>query len=73
MARKRYAAEQVITKLRVAEVEFSQGLKTPQVSKELGIADVIYRAPFQATARLRKRPLHYTFRGPAEGPMAISW
>ncbi len=39
MARKRYTAEQIITKLREAEVELAKGQTTPQVCKKLGIAD----------------------------------
>ena len=42
MARKRYTAEQIITKLREAEVELSKGLPTPQVCKKLGISDQTY-------------------------------
>ena len=36
MARKRYTAEQTITKLREAEVEVGNGEATPQGGKELG-------------------------------------
>ena len=39
MARKRYTAEQIITKLREAEVELAKGQTTPQVCKKLGISD----------------------------------
>ena len=42
MARKRYSAEQVVAKLRQAEVEFSKGQKTPQVCKKLGISEQTY-------------------------------
>jgi len=42
MARKRYTAEQIITKLREAEVELGKGLTTPQVCKKLGISDQTY-------------------------------
>jgi putative transposase len=42
MPRKRYTAEQIITKLREAEVHFSKGLKTPHVCKKLGIAEQTY-------------------------------
>ncbi len=38
MARKRYTAEQIITKLREAEVELPKGQTTPQVCKKLGIS-----------------------------------
>jgi putative transposase len=42
MARKRYTAEQIITKLREAEVELAKGQTTPQVCKKLGISDQTY-------------------------------
>ena len=42
MARKRYSAEQIVAKLRQAEVEFSKGLKTPQVCKKLGVSEQTY-------------------------------
>ncbi len=42
MARKRYSAEQIITKLREAEVELAKGQTTPQVCKKLGISDQTY-------------------------------
>ncbi len=42
MARKRYTAEQIITKLREAEVELAKGQTTPQVCTKLGISDQTY-------------------------------
>ena len=42
MPRKRYSTEQIITKLRQAEVELSRGLRTPQVRKRLGISEQTY-------------------------------
>jgi transposase-like protein len=42
MPRKRYTAEQIITKLREAEVELAKGQTTPQVCKKLGISDQTY-------------------------------
>jgi transposase-like protein len=42
MARKRCTAEQIITKLREAEVELAKGQTTPQVCKKLGISDQTY-------------------------------
>ena len=35
MPRTRYSTEQIVTKLRQAEVELSRGLRTPQVCKKL--------------------------------------
>ncbi len=42
MSRKRYTVEQIITKLREAEVELAQGSKTPQVCRKLGISEQTY-------------------------------
>ncbi len=42
MPRKRYSTEQIITKLRQAEVELSRGLRTPQVCKRVGISEQTY-------------------------------
>ena len=42
MARKRYTAEQIIAKLREAEVELAKGQTTPQVCKKLGVSDQTY-------------------------------
>ena len=40
MPRKRYSTEQIITKLRQAEL--SRGLRTPQVCKKLGVSEQTY-------------------------------
>ena len=42
MPRKRYSTEQIVTKLRQAEVELGRGLRTPQVYKKLGIREQTY-------------------------------
>ena len=42
VARKRYTIEQIITKLREAEVELSKGLKTPEVCRKLGVSENTY-------------------------------
>jgi putative transposase len=42
MPRKRYSAEQIVAKLRAAEVELAKGQTTPQVCKKLGIAEQTY-------------------------------
>ncbi len=42
MARKRYRTEQIISMLREAEVELSNGMTTPEVCKKLGIAENTY-------------------------------
>ena len=42
MPRKRYSTEQIVTKLRQAEVELGRGLRTPQVCKKLGVSEQTY-------------------------------
>ena len=42
MPRKRYSTEQIVTKLRQAEVEFGRGLRTPQVCQKLGVSEQTY-------------------------------
>jgi transposase-like protein len=42
MARKRYTVEQIIAKLREAEIELAQGAKTPEACRKLGISENTY-------------------------------
>ena len=42
MGRKRHTVEQIIRKLREAEVELAQGAKTPEVCRKLGISEQTY-------------------------------
>ena len=42
MPRKRFTAEQIIHKLREAEVLIGQGLKVPEVCRRLGVTDKTY-------------------------------
>ena len=42
MLRKRYSTEQIVTKLRQAEVELGRVLRTPQVCTKLGISEQTY-------------------------------
>ena len=51
MPRKQYSTEQIITKLRQAEVELGRGLTTTQVCKTLGISE----QTFEPKARVRHR------------------
>ena len=39
MARKRYTVEQIIRKLREAEIELGRGLTTPRMCKKIGISE----------------------------------
>ena len=39
MSRKRYSPEQIIAKLREAEVALSRGMTVGQISRQLGIAE----------------------------------
>jgi putative transposase len=42
MPRKRYSTDQIIARLRQADVELSRGLRTPLVCKRLGISEQTY-------------------------------
>ena len=42
MPRKRFTTEQIIGKLREAEVELAKGKKIPQVCKQLGVTEQTY-------------------------------
>ena len=42
MARRHYRPEEIISKLREAEILLAQGMKVPEVVKELGIHEVTY-------------------------------
>ena len=43
MPRKHYSTEQIVTKLRQAEIELGRGVRTPQVcKKKLGISEQTY-------------------------------
>ena len=42
MASKRFTAEQIVNRLRQADVELAKGLKVPQVCKKLGIHEQTY-------------------------------
>ena len=40
--KKRHTAEQIVAKLREAEVELAKGLKVPEVARKLGISEFTY-------------------------------
>ena len=42
MSRRRFSTEQIITKLRQAEVELGRGLRPPQVCKKRGVSEQTY-------------------------------
>jgi putative transposase len=42
MAKKRYRSEEIIAKLREAEVLLAQGMKVPEVAKAIGIHEITY-------------------------------
>ena len=42
MATKRHTAEQIISKLREAEVHLAKGTKMPQVCRKLGVTEQTY-------------------------------
>ena len=68
MPRKRYSTEQIVTKLRQAEVELSRGLRTPQVCKKLGVSEqTYYRGPSTRPAD-RRSPTRVRLRSRAPTP-----
>jgi len=42
MARKRYKAEEIVSKLRQVDVLVSQGTKVPDAVRSIGVTDVTY-------------------------------
>ena len=42
MPRKRYSTEQIVTRLRQAEVELGRGLRMPELCKKLGVSEQTY-------------------------------
>jgi len=42
MAQKRYTMEQIIAKLRAAQIELGKGQMTPDVCRKLGISEQTY-------------------------------
>ena len=42
MAKRRHTAEQIIAKLREAEVHLAKGIKLPQVCRKLGVTEQTY-------------------------------
>ena len=42
MGRRRYTSEQIIHKLREAEVELGRGWKVPQVCRQIGVSEQTY-------------------------------
>ena len=40
--KKRHSAEQIVSKLRQADVELGKGLRVPEVCKQLGISEQTY-------------------------------
>ena len=40
--KKRHTAEQIVAKLREAEVELAKGLKVPEVARKLGVSEHTY-------------------------------
>ena len=40
--KKRYCVEQIVAKMRQADVELGKGLKVPKVCKQLGVSEQTY-------------------------------
>ena len=67
MPRKRYSTEQIVTKLRQAEVELGRGLRTPQVCKRMCCnLQRATRARLVESPRLRLMPTRRTACGCTE-------
>jgi hypothetical protein len=64
MRKKRHTAEQIITKLREAEVALSQGGTVPAACRKLGLAVLLRDAA---------RAQHYERRGPVFESDAVFW
>ncbi len=48
MAKKRHTPEQIIAKLREAEVLLAKGTKMPQVSRKLGVTEHTFKLPLRS-------------------------
>ncbi len=74
MSRKRYTPEQIIGLLREAEVLLSQGMKTPEVCRRLGVSEQSYRDELlnveifyslrEAQVLIERWRVHYNTRRP---------
>ena len=60
MAGKRFSAEQIIIKLREAEVGLAQGQRVGQVSKQMGVSEQTY---YRWRKRVRRAPVGPRPRG----------
>lgn len=56
MGRRRYTPEQIVGKLRQADVRLGKGLKVPQVCKQLGISEQTYYRWRQKSVRHHPDP-----------------
>jgi putative transposase len=72
MARRRYKAEEIMAKLREAEVLLGRGKKVAEVVKELGIHEVTYYRWRKEYGGMRvdqmKRPTSSPYQEPSSAP-----
>ena len=57
--KKRHSAEQIVAKLRQADVDLGKGLKMPEVCKQMGIGDLPYRTILTKPPTLECRTLFW--------------
>ena len=68
MPRKRHSTEQIIHKLREAEVELSKGQTTKEICRKLAITgQACYRSPLSAGLRVT---YHHGWETPTRAPVA---
>ena len=66
MPRKNYSTEQIVTKLRQAEIELGRGLRTLQVCKKLGVSEGIVKLRLTALPSAQ-------YRGFTTASSPVSW
>ena len=81
MGRKRHTAEEIIGKLRTAEIELAKGLGTAEVVRKLGITEQTYyrwrkeyggRSPWSARPGSNRRPSAWECDGGRETALVFA-
>ena len=57
--KKRHGAEQIVAKLRQADVELGKGLKVPEVCKQLGVSETPSVVNYGNPIGMLQRPVNY--------------
>ena len=71
MSRKRYTPEQIIGLLREAEVILSQGVKTPEVCRRLGVSEQVLIERWRMHGNTRRPHSALGYRPPAPEAVLI--